>query len=362
MAADINGIVINEILADPTGSANDFDTDRNGSANSSDEFIELYNTSSTYSVDIGGWTLRDRSGTTFTFPKNTVIVPDGKVAVVTQYDSPVPQGFYRFNTGKGKNSKTDIWDDGGDVVILSNGEREITAGYNGARGDDDFGDGIGGQSLQRLPKGSDNIVSATPTPECFVTGTRILTDIGYKAVERLQIGDLAQTADGTLAEIKWIGYQTIEPNSIKNPLRGYPVLIKAGALGENIPCRDLYLSPDHALLVDGLLINAGALVNDVSILKTEPSAPFIYHSVELEHHALLVAEGTQAESYMPHHEDRTNYDNGEEYEQLYPDGSNVMLLPMDYPRISSQSKVPSFVSQKLMKIAAKLEERLVVSV
>lgn len=355
MAANISGIVINEILADPTGSVDNFDTDRDGSTSSTDEFIELYNTSSTYSVDISGWTLRDRSGTTFTFPSNTVVAPDGKVTVVTQYDAPVPPGFYHFDRS------SEVWDDGGDIVALSNGSREISigyrqisAGYNGTNGDDDFGDGVAGQSLQRTPKGSNNIISNTPTPECFLTGTRILTETGYKAVEELQIGDKVQTAEGDLADVKWIGYQTIEPGNVKNPLRGYPVLIKAGALGDNLPCRDLYISPDHALLIDGLLINAGALVNDISIVKTNPSEAFIYHSIELEHHALLVAEGTHAESYMPHHEERHNYDNGAEYEQLYPHGSNLMLWPMDYPRISSKGKVPGFVSRKLMQIAERL--------
>ena len=54
----------------------------------------------------------------------------------------------------------------------------------------------------------------------------------------------------------------------------------------------------------------------------------------------LVAEGTAAESYLPQKEDRAEYDNFAEYEELYPDGSNLMLWPMDYPRISSWNKVP----------------------
>lgn len=358
MPADLNGIVINEILIDPTGSTNSYDTDNDGTANAVDEFVELYNNSSS-AVDVSGWTLKDDRGTTFTFPGETVIAPGDKVTVVTQHDEPLPNGFFHFDRGSG------VWNDSGDLVVLSDGTNQISAVYNGftnTGNSDNFGDDTDGESLQRTPDGSDNIISAAPTPECFLTGTRILTEAGYKAVEELQIGDRAQTANGTSAEIKWIGYQTIEPDNVKNPLRSYPILVKAGALGNNLPCRDLYLSPDHALLVDGLLINAGALVNDVSILKTEPTEAFVYHSVELEHHALLVAEGTSAESYMPHHQDRANYDNGAEYEELYPHGNNhLMLFPMDYPRISSKGKVPAYITLKLQLIAEKLTEKLVLT-
>ena len=192
------------------------------------------------------------------------------------------------------------------------------------------------------------------TVECFLTGTRILTNKGEIAVEKLKIGDLVQTAEGKLEPIKWVGRQTFNQDEIKNPLRAYPILIKAGALGNNLPTRNLYVSPDHSMFVDGLLINAGALVNDISIIKTEPTETFTYYHVELENHSLLIAEGTAAESYLPQKENRDEYDNFAEYEVLYPQGSNLMLGPVDYPRISSWNKVPRFVSKKLMNIAHQL--------
>ena len=73
----------------------------------------------------------------------------------------------------------------------------------------------------------------------------------------------------------------------------------------------------------------------------------------------LVAEGTAAESYLPQKEDRAEYDNFAEYEELYPDGSNLMLWPMDYPRISSWVKVPRYVRNKLNSIAAQLSDKLI---
>ncbi|MEO1672144.1 MAG: Hint domain-containing protein [Cyanobacteria bacterium J06631_2] len=202
-------------------------------------------------------------------------------------------------------------------------------------------------------------VGAFLTTECFLAGTKILTGKGEIAVEELSIGDLVQTAEGKLEPVKWIGKQTVEPDRIKNPLRGYPILIKAGALGHGLPHRDLYTSPDHAYLVDGLLINAGALVNDVSIIKTEPTETFCYYHVELENHSLLLAEGTAAESFYPNREDRQVYDNGAEYDRLYPYGnSQLILYPLDYPRISSKNKVPGYISEKLLQIAEKLDRSL----
>ena len=202
--------------------------------------------------------------------------------------------------------------------------------------------------------GSTETFSFDITTECFLTGTHLLSDRGEIPVEELNIGDVVKTADGKLETIKWIGRQTVDPNRVKNVLRSHPILVKAGALGNNLPHRDLYVSPDHSLFIDGLLINAGALVNDISIVKTEPVDYFTYYHVELENHCLLVAEGTAAESYLPQKENRDEYDNFAEYEELYPNGSNLMLWPMDYPRISSWNKVPRFVSKKLLKIAHQL--------
>ncbi|NET48915.1 MAG: Hint domain-containing protein, partial [Merismopedia sp. SIO2A8] len=224
-------------------------------------------------------------------------------------------------------------------------------------GDLDGDSNIDEPVTQQVTIGSQNVkldvVSGTVI-ECFLAGTRILTDRGEVPVEELHMGDRVQTADGTLEPIKWIGKQTIQPNQVKNPLRGYPILIKAGALGDGLPYRALYTSPDHALLVEGLLINAGALVNGVSILKTTPTEPFTYYHIELHQHSLLVAEGTAAESYLPQRESRDWYDNGAEYKTLYPNNGALVYWPMQYPRVSSQRQMPRYIHKKLMVIAKSL--------
>ena len=141
-----------------------------------------------------------------------------------------------------------------------------------------------------------------------------------------------------------------------HPFRSYPIEIKAGALGNNLPTCSLYVSPDHALLVDGILINAGALTNGISIVQIEPkSKTFTYYHIELEHHALLLAEGVPAESFIPQHrEGRDKFDNAEEFAALYPENNSLAYMPMSFPRVSSERQLPRSVSKKLIQVAETL--------
>src|ERR1700716_3436145 len=94
----------------------------------------------------------------------------------------------------------------------------------------------------------------------------------------------------------WLGRQTVSLG-FADPLRVLPIRIKAGALGDNIPSRDLLLSPDHAVLIDDVLIQAGALVNGVSIIReTNVPQTFTYYHIELDGHELILAEGAPAET------------------------------------------------------------------
>jgi hypothetical protein len=175
---------------------------------------------------------------------------------------------------------------------------------------------------------------------CFYKGTMIRAPHGEVAVESLAPGDLVLTADGDVAAVRWIGRQTVS-TVFGDKLRVLPIRIKAGALGDAVPSRDLLISPDHALLVDGILIHAGALVNGTSIAR-EVSVPqsFPYFHVELDAHALLLAESAPAESFVDN-ADRLGFDNWAEHEAIYPEGKPIREMP--YPRAKARRQVPKAI-------------------
>ncbi len=184
---------------------------------------------------------------------------------------------------------------------------------------------------------------------CFLEGTKILTSEGYKNIESLSVGETVMTDSGNELPIKWLGIQTKNPQDVTDFKLSFPILIKKGAISNLVPLNDLWVSPNHAVLIEDLLINAGALVNEVNILQTYPTEEYRYFHIELDSHELLIAEGLQAESYLPQNENRSNFDNCAEFETNYPDGRKIILWPLDYPRISSQIKVPGYIKNKILK-------------
>ena len=184
---------------------------------------------------------------------------------------------------------------------------------------------------------------------CFMPGTRILTPAGEVAVDALKRGDLVTTADGKSMPIRWLGRQTVS-RLFADPLRVLPIRIKQGALGDNMPSRDLLVSPDHALLIDGALIQAGALVNDTSIVReTKVPERFTYYHVELADHSLTLAENTPAETFIDNI-DRMAFDNWDEHDAL-PDAGDMQLVEMSYPRAKAYRQVPRATRDRLARRA-----------
>jgi len=133
---------------------------------------------------------------------------------------------------------------------------------------------------------------------CYAAGTRILTVRGEVAVEDLREGDRVVTLSGKSAPVRWIGWRDVDVATHPHPDLVRPIRIRAGAFRDGQPRRDLTVSPDHALFVDGVLINAARLVNGVSILQDMGVGVVRYFHVELKAHDILLADGVPAESYL----------------------------------------------------------------
>ena len=179
---------------------------------------------------------------------------------------------------------------------------------------------------------------------CFMPGTLISTPGGASAVEALARGDLVLTSDGRALPVRWIGRQTISTR-FGDPLRVLPVRIRAGAIDENVPTKDLLLSPDHAILVGDVLVSAGALVNGTSIVR-ESDVPeiFTYYHVELDDHALVLAHNVPSETFIDY-VNRRGFDNWREHEALYPQGKPIAELP--YASAKASRQVPPTILDTL---------------
>jgi collagen type I alpha len=153
---------------------------------------------------------------------------------------------------------------------------------------------------------------------CFAAGTRIATAQGEVAVEDLREGDLVRTVlRGGVAAIAWIGRRTVDCRSHPKPATVWPVRVRAGAFGVNVPQRDLYLSPDHAVYVNEVLVPVRHLINGTSIAQVATDSVTYYH-VELPTHDVVLAEGLAAESYLETGE-RANFSNGGGVVRQFPD-------------------------------------------
>ena len=77
-----------------------------------------------------------------------------------------------------------------------------------------------------------------------------------------------------------------------------PVLIRRGALGENLPAADLCLTALHAVYVDGFLMNVGDLVNGTSITFEAAGGQdtLDFFNIELDRHDILDVQGASCES------------------------------------------------------------------
>ena len=181
---------------------------------------------------------------------------------------------------------------------------------------------------------------------CFAAGTGISTPTGERPVEQLGIGDLVTTADGRSVPVKWIGRTSISP-MFKPADRLEPVRIRAGAFAPGVPNRDLIVTADHGMVLDGMVITAGALVNGTSVQWVDwrrYGQTIAYYHIETHAHDAILANGAAAETYIDYVA-RSSFDNHAEYLALY--GVDTAIPEMPLPRISSARLVPVSLRDRL---------------
>ncbi len=172
--------------------------------------------------------------------------------------------------------------------------------------------------------------------KCFLAGTRVLTPTGEVAVEALEEGDLVVTENGAAREVLWVGRTTINRDGEQRFNEdALPVRISKGALGEDCPRRDLYLSRAHMLHLDGVLIPVSDLVNGLNIAVAYIDVDaIVYYHIALDRHDVLMAEGAPCESLLVTAKDALGFDNAEELRALFG-SSAVSMVP--YAPIASSN-------------------------
>ena len=152
---------------------------------------------------------------------------------------------------------------------------------------------------------------------CFMVNTRIATPHGELPVQAMRVGDKVRVLSGHDEPIVWIGHRSVDCVRHPEPHRVWPVRVSAHAFGNGRPARDLWLSPDHALFIDDVLVPVKYLINGTTIVQ-RPRSRVSYYHIELPRHAVLWAEGMTAESYLDAG-DRSNFANSGAAVTLYPD-------------------------------------------
>jgi len=114
----------------------------------------------------------------------------------------------------------------------------------------------------------------------------------------LRIGDKIVNMKGEMRRVRWIGRRGYAGRFAAGNRDILPILIRAGALDEGVPRRDLMVSPLHAMYLDDVLIPARLLVNGSSIVQVEEIDQVEYFHIELDTHDVILAEGALSETFV----------------------------------------------------------------
>ncbi|WP_299590091.1 tandem-95 repeat protein [uncultured Tateyamaria sp.] len=151
-----------------------------------------------------------------------------------------------------------------------------------------------------------NIENVIP---CFTPGTLIATPQGERKVEELAVGDRIITRDNGIQEVRWVGQRAMSGEELARAEHLRPVLIQQGALGNNLPERDMLVSPQHRVLMSSdktalyfdeseVLVAAKHLTGMDGIDVVDVSETTYIH-VMFDQHEVILSDGAWTESFQP---------------------------------------------------------------
>lgn len=176
----------------------------------------------------------------------------------------------------------------GNTITLSN--ISFAAGYE-----------VGTPTVVQNTDGSWSVVNGSKQV-CYLAGTMLLTPNGERAIETLTPGDQVTVYENGTTHTQTIlrvGHARATTGSTGHAdLDGVPVRVRAGALADGIPSRDLLVTPEHCMMLEGGFIPVRMLVNGMSIAYDHAITEYDYYHVETEQHSVLIANGALSESFL----------------------------------------------------------------
>lgn len=150
----------------------------------------------------------------------------------------------------------------------------------------------------------------TPHVICFTPGTMIATPDGARRVADLREDDLILTKDDGPQPIRWMGHRRMTGARFVTMPELRPIRIRSGAMGIDQPDGDLWVSPEHRMLLRGkmaealfntdeVLVAAKDLVNDSTIVVDRLIPEVTYVHILLDRHQIVFANGLESESFHP---------------------------------------------------------------
>jgi hypothetical protein len=199
----------------------------------------------------------------------------------------------------------------------------------------------------------DKAVELALAAACYAAGTRIATARGLQPIEQLRHGDLVATESGAFRPVRWLGRRRIDCRRHPRPHEVWPIRVQAHAFAPQQPVRDLLLSPDHAVKLDGALIPVRYLVNGATIAPRR-MARICYWHVELDRHDVLRAEGLPCESFLDTG-NRRAFANGGTAIHLFAD---FTARVWDADSCAALTVAGPALDAARMRVAASLDQRL----
>lgn len=145
---------------------------------------------------------------------------------------------------------------------------------------------------------------STASP-CFTPGSLIATERGWRPVETLRRGDKVVTRDNGLKRIAWIGRRDLSFADLREIPALRPVLIRKGALGEDLPAFDMLVSPNHRFLfttpksTDAEYLQAARHLRHRPGVGTASALGVSYLHLLFDAHEVILANGAWTESFHP---------------------------------------------------------------